>query len=221
MTTNTYGFNPQLNECIDEAFERIGIDPASIIQRHITAARRSAQYLFTEWSTQRMGVHQWCVDLQTQAIIIGQTTFTMPTGSIDILSAVLRQDDIDTEMYALSRDDYLVIPVKDQPGRPDRYFVDRGRDLPTVYLWPAALRTYDMVYWRLRQIQDVGGPRSTNDLPFRFLDAFVNGMAFRLAVKFNYEKMKDMKALYEQSYNQATEDDGERAPLTISYGSGQ
>lgn len=196
-TTGTYSFDPDIAEIFDEAFERAGIAPQAIGASHVRSALRSLKFMLnSEWST--IGVRQWQIQQGTQQMTsVGQTSFTLPVGAIDIMQAVLRRDGVDIEMTALSRSDYLVIPDKNVRGRPDRYFVDRQAGTRTVYFWQAAENTTDViVYDYFRQMEDAGRMSNTLQMPVYALEACVTGLAYNLAVKFNIERAGGLRVAY-------------------------
>jgi hypothetical protein len=185
-TTGTYAFDPAIAEIIDESSERAGIDPASLGQSHLKAIFRSLRLMLnSEWST--MGIRQWMIEQASEALTINQRSFTLPVGGIDVIAAVLRRQGQDTEMAMISRNEYLTIVDKDDTGRPDRFYVDRGAALRTVWFWQASENTTDIiVYDYFRQIQDVGtSMTNTLQIPPIAHDAMCAGLAARIAQKFN------------------------------------
>jgi hypothetical protein len=119
-TTGTYTFDPLLTELIDEAFERGPLmDPKDVGVRHIESFFRSLKLMLnSEWSN--LGVRRWMIQQATQTLTVGQSTFRLPIGCIDLVGMILRRVNIDTEMYPISRQDYLTIADKTINGRPDR-----------------------------------------------------------------------------------------------------
>jgi hypothetical protein len=72
------------------------------------------------------------------------------------------------------------------------------------------------VYWRLRRIQDAGGGGTkTMDIPFRFLNCLVAGLAYYLSMKLPVEPQRrvELKMDYEQQLQLASEEDREKAPV--------
>jgi len=51
-TSGTYLFSPPVDEVVDESFERVGVDPATLTGRHARSARMSLNLLFSDWATQ-------------------------------------------------------------------------------------------------------------------------------------------------------------------------
>lgn len=207
-------FDPQLAEILDEAYERIGLDPQQITLRHIISARRSMNLMLKDWFNQ--GVRQWAIDLQTFDMTLGATQFTPPDGTIDIFDMVLRRDGTDVEMYPIGRHDYQLIVTKDQQGRPDRYFVDR-QITPVVNFWQAGENTTDQIrYYRFVQLQDAGRANNVLNIPDRFAEAFVAGLAAKLALKWAPDKLGILEPMAGRALDRASLEDRERAPLTLN-----
>lgn len=84
----------------------------------------------------------------------------------------------------LNRDQYSSLPNKNSPGaRPLQYWLDRAVRRPVMYIWPqpiAASEITTLVVWRHRHIMDVGTMAQEIEVPQRWLDAIVCGLALRL-----------------------------------------
>lgn len=203
-TTNTYLFDPQMASVIDEAFERGALmDPKDIGQRHLDSFFRSLKLMLnSEWSN--LGVRRWMIQQATEVMTVGKESFRLPIGAIDICGAVLRRGNTDTEMYAISRQDYLVIADKTINGRPDRYYVDRlagnfssTLSNKTVKIWQRGSNTTDeIVYDYFRQIQDAGNPKNTVQIPPNAQAALNCGMAAYMAEKFKPERFELLMVRY-------------------------
>jgi hypothetical protein len=198
--TGTFAFNPQLADHIDEAFERCGVDPADLKARHIRSAIRSANLVFADW--QNFGHKQHTLVKHSQTLSVGDESFQLPVGGIDIFHATLKRDGRESEMYPIARSDYNALHDKSLQGRPDRYFVNRGDftgDAPrsTVFLWQAAERVTDTIeLWYIRKTQDAGDMSNTLDLTSAYQEAFACGMAFHLSRKFAPDSVNRLKGDY-------------------------
>lgn len=199
-TSGTFAFNPKFAEHIDEAFERCGINPADLKARHIRSATRSASLMLKDW--QNFGWKQHAIEMQSQALVTGTGSFTLPTGGVDIFHATLKRDGRESEMYPISRSDYNALHDKSLQGRPDRYFVDRGTflgDTPasTVYLWQVPENSTDtMEIWYVRTLEDIGDMQSTMDLPPAYQEAFAAGLASFISKKFAPDRAVALRADY-------------------------
>jgi hypothetical protein len=75
------------------------------------------------------------------------------------------------------------------------------------------------VYYRLRRIQDAGeGGTHTPDIPFRFLPCMVAGLAYHLSLKIPEAapRIEMLKAIYEQEFQIAADEDREKASLRLA-----
>lgn len=213
-TSGTYDWNPPVDEITDEAFERVGIDPATLTARHVRSARRSFSYMFSAWSAN--GVHLWAVDQQTVDTVTGTAAYNTPAGTIAILEMVVRRSSIDTPVNPMSRDEYLNIPNKTAQGLPNRFYFDRKITTPNFTLWNVPENaTDDIIYYRLRQLQDVNLATETVDAPYRWQEAIVSGLAAKLAEKYAPDREGIMRGKASAALKAALTEDRERTPTTI------
>jgi len=91
--------------------------------------------------------------------------------------------------------------------------------LPNINVWPTPNPPgdqYTFVYYRLRRVQDSGGGVSTQDIPFRFINCMVAGLAYNLSVKLPDvapERVLFLKQDYEQQFQLAADEDREKASI--------
>lgn len=220
-STGTFLFDPNLAQHTDEACERAGLDLQEITGQHIISIRRSAGFLISSWSNR--GHRQWTFEQVTHTVTAAELEFDLPAGTIEVQSAVIRRNGVDTEIYPISRQDYLILHDKNLTGRPDRYFVDRRRDTPgdnnppRVFFWLAGENATDQIILNVyKQIQDVGNAQNTLDIPFRFQEAFVAGLAARVAQKYKPEKYTELKVLADEEWTYAKDEDRDTAPFVVS-----
>lgn len=86
----------------------------------------------------------------------------------------------------LNRDSYVNQSNKVFPGRPSNYYFQRDLPEPVVYLWPApfsAAEQAQLVLWRHRQIMDTENLQQEVEVPQRWLEAIVNGLAAKVAAE--------------------------------------
>jgi len=219
-STGTFLFDPNLASIADEAVERAGLNLQEIVGEHIISIRRSAGFMLSSWSNR--GHRQWTFEQIVHTVAADEVSFDLPVGSIEVQSAVVRRNGVDTEIYPISREDYLVLHDKNLTGRPDRYFVDRRRDTdgtnqPQVFFWLAGENTTDQIIMNVyKQIQDVGNAQNTLDIPFRFQEAFVAELAARVALKYNEAKWEKLQALADKEWTLAHDEDRDTAPFVMS-----
>lgn len=227
-TSGTSTFNLNLNELIEEAFERCGAELRTGYD--FRTARRSLNLLTIEWANR--GINLWTVEQGSIPMVQGQITYDLPVDTIDLVEHVIRtqtgQGQTDININRISVDTYATIPNKNAQGRPIQVWINRqsgatyptGVENPQINVWPAPEQSnyYTFVYWRLRRIQDSGTGVTTQDIPFRFLPCMVAGLAYHLALKIPeaLPRVDMLKMMYDQAWDQAADEDREKAALRIA-----
>ena len=101
-TSGTTTFDLNIDDIIEEAYERCGIRTNSGYD--LKSARRSLNLLFSEWGNR--GVHLFKVEQQTQALTQGTAQYTVPTNVSDVLEAFIStslSNKIDTQDVSLTK----------------------------------------------------------------------------------------------------------------------
>jgi hypothetical protein len=227
-TSGTSGFNLDLNDIIEEAFERCGVEVRTGYEHR--TARRSLNLLTIEWANR--GINLWTIEQGSIPMVQGQITYALPVDTIDLLDQVVRtqsgvnQTDINISRISVST--YATIPNKNTQGRPIQVWIDRqsgateptGVAAPEIYVWPTPDQSnfYTFVYWRLRRIQDAGNGTSTQDIPFRMLNCLVAGLAYYLSLKIPdaANRIEMLKMEYENQWLLASSEDREKASLRLA-----
>tara|TARA_R100000655_G_scaffold1422_5_gene5442 strand:+ start:7822 stop:8721 length:900 start_codon:yes stop_codon:yes gene_type:complete len=136
-------------------------------------------------------------------------------ATVDMLEAVIRRSGTDISITRINRGDYLSTPEKTTQARPSQFYVDR-QITPTVTLWPTPENSTDqLIYYRIRRIQDADAGVNTADLPFRFLPCLVAGLAYYISVKKAPQRIGLLKDIYEEEFQRAASEDGERTALRL------
>ena len=228
-TSGTSTFNLNLNDLIEEAFERCGAELRTGYD--MRTARRSLNLLTIEWANR--GINLWTIEQGSIPMVQGQIVYDLPVDTIDLLEHVVRtqtgQQQTDITISRISVDTYSTIPNKNAQGRPIQVWINRqsGADYPVtgvanpqINVWPAPDQDnfYTFVYWRLRRLQDAGDGTTTQDIPFRFLPCMVAGLAYHLSLKIPgaLERSPALKMQYEELWQQAADEDREKAPLRLA-----
>ena len=210
-TSGTRDFNLDVGEIIEEAYERCGLEVRTGYDAR--TARRSLNLMFADWANR--GLNLWTVTQTTQALTQGTATYTLAADVVDILEMVLRRDGTDYEVERISRGEYLTFPNKTAQGRPSQFYFDRQIQ-PVITLWqPPENSTDILVFYYVRRIQDADTLVNTTDMPFRFYPCMVAGLAYYLAMKRAPERLQILKAVYEEEFMRAAEEDEDRVPLKL------
>lgn len=126
-TSGTTAFNLDLNNIVEEAFERCGIE--SRTGYDLRTARRSMNLMAIEWANR--GINLWTVEQQTISMVTGQPIYPLPVDTIDILDAVIRRNNgstsnqIDINVSRIAEPTYMSIPNKLATGQPIQMYVNR------------------------------------------------------------------------------------------------
>lgn len=126
----------------------------------------------------------------------------------------------------LNRDSYVNQSNKVFPGRPSSYYFQRDLPEPIVNLWPApfsASEQAQLVLWRHRQIMDTENLQQDVEVPQRWLEAIIDGLAARVAAE-TPQVDPQVMAVREQkaamSIQRAWDGDNDGSPIQINPGIG-
>jgi len=219
-TSGTTSFNLDLNEAVEEAFERCGAELRTGYD--LRTARRSLNLMLADFANR--GVNLWTVNQDTINLTQGTNTYNLPDATVDLLEHVIRtgagnvSTQVDLTITRISVSTYSSIPNKLQQARPIQVWINRQAPTPQIVVWPTPDQTgvYQFVYWYLRRIQDAGaGGGYTQDIPFRFLPCLVSGLAYYLALKIPgaMERLPVLKAQYDEDWDRASSEDREKAAV--------
>ncbi len=213
--SGTYSKQFDIAEIVEEAYELAGIEIKSGYAAE--SARRSLNFLLLDWVNR--GINLWTLERKTLDLVSGTSSYTLDSATSDIYDAVLRRSNTDTILNRISLDEYMQYPNKTTTGLPTVYAVERRRDRIVVYLWPVPnASTLDMVYYRIRYLQDIGGSAELADAPKRFIPALTYGLACQLVLKadqVNVDRFKILEMKYENLMRSATEEDREKTSMYI------
>ena len=211
-TSGSVTFRPNVEEVISEAFERCGIDPQTRTGHHAKSARRSLNLLFSEFANR--GINYWTITQNTLTLANGTSNYTLPVGTIDILDAVIREDDIDQIVNRITIQEYNQIPNKTDTGKPSQYMLDR-QYTPVIYFWNVPDKAYTLNYWVMNQIEDITTSNEDTDVPYRWTDTICAGLASKLAIKYQPEKFQLLNEMYERSFSFAASSDNDGVSLRV------
>jgi hypothetical protein len=217
--SGTTAFNMDLTELVEEAFERCGAEMRTGYD--LRTARRSLNLLFADWANR--GINMWTFEQGTITLIPGQATYDLPADTVDLMEHVIRtgagsaSTQADLNITRISVSTYATIPNKLQQARPLQVWIERLQAAPRITVWPVPdnTQTYTFVYWRLKRIDDAGNGVNTMDVPFRFLNAMVAGLAYYLALKIpnGAQRLDVLKAQYDEAWDLASTEDREKAAV--------
>jgi hypothetical protein len=209
---------PDLPEIFEEAFERAGLSLQTGYD--LKTARRSFNLLTLEW--QNRGLNLWTINAGTQALTAGTATYTLPTGTIDIIEHQIRTgtgtNQVDTDVQRVSVSTYAKTSNKNAQGKPSQIFVQRLATSTTFTLWPVpdSAATYTLAYFYLLGIGGVtSGISGTAAVPPRFVPCLVTGLAYYIAMKKPEvaNRVAPLKQEYEFQFELAANEDTDSSAL--------
>ena len=220
-TSGTSAFDLNIDDIIEEAYERCGIRTNS--GRDLRSARRSLNLLFSEWGNR--GVHIWKVSLNEVPLVAGTAQYAVNQSVSDVLEAYISttaaaQNTASTNDISLTKIDrsaYAALPNKLQTGQPSQYFVDR-QTTPQIFLYlaPDATTYTTLKFYTVDRIQDAGIYTNQADVVYRFLPCMCSGLAYFLSMKKAPDKIQTLRLVYEDELQRALTEDGQRTSVYIS-----
>lgn len=185
-SSGTYNFALTTGQSVITAFRRVRVFAPSFRQDHLVCAREEMNLLFVEWSNKQVNLFE--VELISVPLINGTSVYTVPAKVVMILDAYVSQNfgtpqQTDRYISPLSRTEFASLANKSNPGQPSQFWFNR-LIAPTVTMYPVpdASGPYVLNYYACTQMQDANLPGGeTPDIPYRWLDAFISGLAHRLS----------------------------------------
>ena len=240
-TSEVSEFNPQIDEIIEEAFERTGVR-GTRTGYQLRSARRSLNIMFQEWGNR--GVHLWKVKLAKIPLIEGQAEYSYATDSVNfpldfdsLLEAYYRNNSTttapaDIALTQISRSAYNATPNKLTKGTPSQFYVERKID-PSIFLYATPSSSvsstttpssFQFCFYYLAQIENPGAYANTSDVVNRFYPCMMSGLAYFLSMKFSPERTPELERIYESEMLRALDADNQGTSTFISpqtfYGDG-
>jgi hypothetical protein len=221
-TSGTFNFFPSTGEIGLTAFARIGVKRTSITASHMAELRNAANLILSEWSNQTPNL--WVVDLTTVPLVAGTATYDVAPEVVMILDLYISYGapSVDRILSPISRSEFAAYPAKTVQGSPTVFWFDRLTS-PTFTLWPVPddSQTYTANYYSVRQTYDADlQGASSPEIPYRFLEAFTAGLAWKLAEVYNQALEDKMFARYQRAWGIASAQDVENVPIYITPGIG-
>jgi len=207
-TSGTTVYDPALSALTLQAFERIGLRGTEVTIQHLQKAAVEANLLQVSISNGQPNL--WRSELFEIALVEGTANYALPARMIAVQDIYIRTipngagaaSSIDRVIYPMSLSDYDAQPNKTIQAPPTAYVVYKTIPTPTITFWqvPDGNGTYT-VFARLLSRPETASMVSgtTLDMPYIYLDAYVAGMAHRLARIYAPDKEMIRKADYQEA----------------------
>lgn len=224
-SSGTYSWSISNGVSVLAAFERIQVRLPEIRQEHLFSARNEINLLLAQWSN--LSPNLWTVELISVPLVNGTATYDVPDRVVMILDAYVSTNEgavnqNDTYITPVSRTDYASYSQKMTAGIPTIYWFDRLIS-PTLTTYPVINQdSYYLNYYACTQMQDANLPSGeTPNIPYRWTDALVAGLAYRLAriYKPEIEAVRKMDA--KEAWDLAAAQDTEFVVTKIAPGIGR
>ena len=240
-TSNEAEFNPQIDDIIEEAFERTGVH-GTRTGYQLKSARRSLNVMFQEWGNR--GVHLWKVKLAKVPLVEGQAEYNFASDSENfpedldtVLEAYYRNNSDatapqDIALTKIDRSTYSQTPNKLAKGTPSQYYVERKLN-PSIFLYTTPSSSvsdsttpsnFQFCFYYLAKIQDAGSYNYTSDVVNRFYPCMMSGLAYYLSQKYSPDRSQELERRYESELLRALDADNQGTSTFISpqtfYGDG-
>jgi len=208
-------FEPNVTEFIEEAYERCGLELRTGYD--LKTAIRSVNLMLAEWANR--GLNQWTIEQGTETVVEGQNDYPLNANIIDVLDVVVRRTvnnvPTDISISRVSRSEFINIPNKTTKARPSQFFFDK-LSTPVLKIWPAPENSTDvLVFNKIVRMDDADKATNTMDMPFRFYPCFVAGLAYYISLKKNPQLTPQLKAIYEEEFRRAADQDEDRASFRV------
>jgi hypothetical protein len=177
----------------------------------------------TQTTTAAAGEWTWSDIVPANAARFFRFTSTAPWAATEVYLGTLPQE---IPMGVLNRDTYVAQSNKVFQGRPLTYWFQRDLPRPVMNLWPApnaAAETQQLIVWRQRHIMDTENLRQEVEVPPRWLEAIVNGLAARVGAETPSVDAGLVPALEQRaamSLQRAWDGDNDGSPTYINPGIG-
>lgn len=188
----------------------------------MVAAREEMNLLFAAWANSQVNLFK--VTLTSVPLVTGVASYAVPNNVVMILDTYITRNAgtvnaIDLVISPLSRTEFASLSNKQTPGQPTQFWFDRTPPAQNITMYPVpdASGPYVLNYYACIQMQDLNLPGGeTPDLPYRWLDAFVAGLAYRLARIYAPELEDKRKTDALEAWHTAAEQDVENVSLSIA-----
>lgn len=225
-TTGTTIWNPAASNLTLNAFARIGIRRTEITAQHMADADNEANLLQVTLGNRVPNL--WRQEIYSLTLTEGDAEYDLPArmvGVRDVYMSTVSGSAAATDrvIWPLSASEYDALPNKTLESVPTSYYIQKSIT-PTIAIWPVpdGSATYTFKLRLMTQIQDASQKSGTSlDLPYRWLDVYVAGLAYRLAAIYAPDKEVKREADFEKAWaNASTQDVEDGVSLAVSLSMG-
>jgi hypothetical protein len=165
------------------------------------------------------GWFDWRLTSESIDCVVGQASYTLTNKALGVLDVRLDLDSgSEIPMIKLTRQEYYELPDKTTQGKPTQYYLERGKDSSTIYVWPAPDDADDNI---LLSVYPEPSEFTASDTVPDFPEYFYNVLRYGLAVELGEEysipmqKLERLRLRYSALKAKANDEAAEAAPLIL------
>ena len=196
------------------AFGRIGIRRTELTAQHMADADVESNLLQVEMGSRVPNL--WRQEIYPVTLTQGTATYNLPTRTVGIRDAYMTTTSggvsTDRVIWALSASEYDAQSNKTLQAPPQSYYCQKNVTTPTLTTWPVAdgTSTYTLNFRLMTQMEDTSLVSGTQvDMPYRWLDVYVAGMAYRLSRIYAPDREMIREKDFEKAWSHAAMQDVE------------
>lgn len=220
-SSGTTNFNPSASNLTLAAFARIGIRRTEITAQHMADADSEGNFAQVLISNSQPNL--WKSEVYPITLVAGTAAYSLPARMIAIQDVYITTTNGGTSqdrlVFPLSLFQYDAQPNKTRQAPPTAYLIQKLIS-PTITFWqvPDSASTYTANVRMLSQGQDVSqASGATLDMPYKFLDVYVAGLAHRLSRIYAPDKEQIRKQDYMDAWAAAANTDTQdNVGMTVS-----
>lgn len=202
MADTTRDFNLTRSEIVERAFRITGIlsDGESLSGEQSINGIKALNTLIKYW--QASSVFLWTLSPQTITTIINTPNYSFDEDVIGIDRAYYTLNEQDIGLEVIPYREYLTDYDKNTTATEPSAVALRGeKTSPTLYLWPTPTSVLDIEVLVIRKLQDMDTSDGNPDIPPKFLQALVYGLAEVLSDEYPCMNLDEKKLLSAKAQN--------------------
>ena len=184
MAASDYDYNLTRNQIIEAALGKIGVLGQGEVMRAemLSEGVRALNLVLKEWANK--GVTLWKMVQITQAITVGDSTYTLGNEVLAVDQAWYVNGTTDDPVKVVSHREYLDIPNKAETGSPLLVAIDYALATPVLNVYPTPDASYTLKLYCPTRIKDMDTAAGNADIQKEWLNALIYAVAFELTPEY-------------------------------------
>lgn len=213
MATTDFDFYNTRNQIIQRAFRIVGAlsEGEQMSAYQIDQGVNALNALVKSWQTRH--IFLWRLEVISKSVTSGSSSFTVTADPavVGIDRAYWVDGTTDHRIQVVSFREYQDIPDKQSTGKPLAITFD-AKESPTFYLYPELDETTTIKILAICKLKDYDGAGDTGEIPVRFHNALIYGLACDLADEYGLPlgERQFIKMKADEFFSDAKRSDRER-----------